>query len=115
MNVTLAYAGHSTLTQAGRGQVLKLVPNLAREAVAFDAPLLQPLRFREAISALHDCVVSDLRFKKRDKSAYKEWKKNEGGRERVVRKEAQAAATAEIQARAGVPVEADFSQKFERL
>jgi hypothetical protein len=29
--------------------------------------------FREAISALHDVVVSDLRFQPRDKTAYKAW------------------------------------------
>ncbi len=44
---------------------------------AFNAPLTHPLRFREAISALHDIVVSDLRFKPRDKQAYEEWKARE--------------------------------------
>ena len=46
-------------------------------------PLLKPtffvgklgkhIPFREAISALHDVVVSDLRFKPKDKTAYLEW------------------------------------------
>jgi len=77
MNVKLAYLGHSGLSAIAGGQLLNLAPNLAREPVSFDAPLLQPLRFREAISALHDVVISDLRFKPRDKTAYEEWKKNE--------------------------------------
>jgi len=64
MNITLAYKGHSELTATSTTETLSLAPNLAREPVAFDAPLLKPLRFREAMSALHDVVVSDLRFKK---------------------------------------------------
>jgi hypothetical protein len=48
-------------------------PNLSRSRVFFDGELVNPLRFREAISALHDVVIGDLRFKKRDKSAYKAW------------------------------------------
>ena len=78
MNVTLAYRGHSALAEAGGRQIFRLVPNLSRDPVAFDAPLLQALRFREAISALHDTVISDLRFKKRDKTAYLEWKEQQG-------------------------------------
>lgn len=60
MNLRFAYLGQSRLDQSNSGQVLSLAPNLAREPVSFDAPLLQPLRFREAISALHDVVISDL-------------------------------------------------------
>ena len=78
MNVRFAYSGRSALLgEGGPGQTLQLEPNLAREPVAFDAPLLRPLRFREAISALHDVVVSDLRFKRRDKTAYHAWKQDQ--------------------------------------
>src|SRR5688572_29730024 len=77
LNVTFAYSGHSAVLERGGRQTFQLVPNLARDPVAFDAPLLRPLRFREAMSALHDVVISDLRFKKRDKSAYEAWKKAE--------------------------------------
>ena len=86
MNIKFAYLGHSTLSPVAGGQLLSLAPNLAREAVSFDAPLLQPLRFREAISALHDVVISDLRFKPRDKTAYEEWKKNERSRVAALRR-----------------------------
>ncbi len=88
MNVTLSYQGHSGVAYQGQRQTLQLVPNMARDPVRFDAPLLQPTRFREAISALHDCVISDLRFKKRDKTAYLEWKKDEGKREAAMRQAA---------------------------
>ena len=74
MNLSLAYAGHSGVVSRPGSLTVQLLPNLAREPVAFDAPLLKPLRFREAVSALHDVVVSDLRFKPRDKTAYKVWK-----------------------------------------
>lgn len=96
MNVKLAYLGKSGLRNGGTSQVLGLAPNLAREAVSFDAPLLKPLRFREAISALHDVVISDLRFKPRDKSAYEEWKKREHQREKDLFKEAHKEAKEEI-------------------
>jgi len=88
MNLKFAYLGRSSVSPIAGGQLLSLAPNLAREPVSFDAPLLQPLRFREAISALHDVVVSDLRFKPRDKTAYEEWKKAENQRLALLRREA---------------------------
>ena len=72
MIVNLAYLGRSRVRSVGRTSSLNFVPNLTREAVSFDAELKLPLRFREAISALHDVVISDLRFKPRDKSAYEQ-------------------------------------------
>ncbi|QOV92172.1 hypothetical protein [Humisphaera borealis] len=77
MNVSLEYNFRSAVVPTASGQTLAFAPNLAREPVAFDAPLRQPVRFREAISALHDVVISDLRFKKKDKSGYIAWKKNQ--------------------------------------
>ena len=79
MNFPFSYLGRSGLS----GQTLNFAPNLSREPVAFDATLRRPQRFREAISALHDVVVSDLRFKKRDKSAYEAWKEAETQRVRT--------------------------------
>ena len=77
MNLKMAYYGRSELLSAGSGQTLSFAPNLSRDPVAFDAALRHPLRFREAISALHDVVINDLRFKPRDKTAYQEWKKQQ--------------------------------------
>ncbi|HZN65471.1 MAG TPA: hypothetical protein VFB66_09225, partial [Tepidisphaeraceae bacterium] len=112
MNVKLAYKGHSALLNGGPRQVLSLSPNLAREPVAFDAPLLNPLRFREAISALHDVVISDLRFKKRDKTAYQEWKKNEARRVAEMRRQEYKRATEQVMAKRDVPVTPDLEQKY---
>src|SRR5512133_998078 len=98
MQVSFAYAGRSQVLQppGKRWQALSLVPNLTRDPVAFDAPLRQPLRFREAMSALHDTVISDLRFKKKDKTAYLEWKKSQAGRSGMIRREALRGAVAEV-------------------
>ncbi|HQX49363.1 MAG TPA: hypothetical protein PLR25_05620, partial [Planctomycetaceae bacterium] len=71
MNVSLSYIGRSQLRQPSGGQrILELAPNLSRDKVALDATLKEPIRFREAISALHDVVINDLNFTPRDKTAY---------------------------------------------
>jgi hypothetical protein len=74
MKATLSYLGHSTVAAtSGGGAQVKLAPNLSRGKTFFDATLKDPIRFREAISALHAVVIGDGRFVKRDKSAYLEW------------------------------------------
>lgn len=113
MNVRFAYIGRSALLDAGNRRMLSLAPNLAREAVAFDADLKQPLRFREAISALHDVVISDLRFKKRDKTAYEEWKKARQHTLGQVRTEALQKAKQDIEALRSNPVSPDLEREFE--
>ncbi len=52
---------------------MSFAPDTKREPTYFVGELRQKIEFREAISALHDVVVSDLRFKPKDKTAYKEW------------------------------------------
>ncbi len=112
MNVKFAYLGRSALR--GEGKVLSLSPNLARDPVAFDAQLLKPLRFREAVSALHDVVINDLRFKPRDKSAYDEWKKREQERMANLQREEYERAKVDILKQRDQPVPADFERQFER-
>ena len=94
MNFHFAYHGRSRVEEAAGGRVLSLAPNLSREPVAFDAPLCRPLRFREAVSALHDVVTSDLRFHRRDKTAWEEWKKRRAEDESALRDRAFRDATA---------------------
>ena len=88
MKLTFAYLGRSRMIEAPSGgeRILSLAPNLTREKVSFNAPLLEPLRFREAISALHDVVINDLRYQPRDKSAYEEWKKQQAEARREIYK-----------------------------
>jgi hypothetical protein len=71
----LRYLGRSQVEQGPYRSMVRLVPNLSRERVWFEGELRDPLRFREAISALHEVVMGDQRFKRRDKSAYEAWKK----------------------------------------
>src|SRR6476646_8940880 len=112
MNVTFEYAGRSDVIERRGAQTLTLVPNLSRDPVAFDAPLRQPLRFREAISALHDTVISDLRFKKCDKSAYLQWKAEQATREGQLRRRAYQQAMAEINARRNAIVGTDLEKNY---
>src|SRR3954470_12440460 len=105
--------GHGVWVARGDGRAFRLAPNLAREPVAFDAELLNPLRFREAISALHDVVVCDLKFQKRDKTAYEEWKKQEGARDAVIRREAYQQATRDIEARRNTPLAKELEREFD--
>src|ERR1700712_2371975 len=109
------YAGSSGIVQRGDARAIHFAPNLAREPVAFDAALRHPLRFREAISALHDVVISDYRFKRRDKTAYEEWKKAEVERVRAVRSDAAKQAKADIYAKRGVALPAEFERQHGRL
>ncbi|GAB5406269.1 MAG: SWIM zinc finger domain-containing protein [Aureliella sp.] len=89
MKVDLTYGFRSGLTSSAAGDhCLHFAPNLSRDAVGMDAPLTDPLRFREAISALHDIVVSDLRFQRKDKSNYLNWKASQRQAESKIRQEA---------------------------
>lgn len=113
MDVKLAYFRRSGLVTAGSARVLSFAPKLARDPVAFDAQLLQPLRFREAISALHDVVISDLRFQPRDKTAYEAWKKAEAERDRRLQADELACAKAQILAQQQ-DVPQDLERAYER-
>ncbi len=113
MNVTLAYQGHSGLRPSVGGRSLTLVPNLARDRVSFDAGLAHPVRFREAFSALHDVVSCDLRFKPRDKTAYREWVARQRAEQMAVWASAYHSARAEVLARrAAAEVSDAFQERY---
>ncbi len=114
MDMTLKYLGHSGLQTSGSHRMLKLMPNLAREAVSFDAALLKPLRFREAISTLHDVVINDLRFHPRDKTAYNEWKAEQQQRTEQQRRNEYARAKEQILAQRDTPVPPDLEVRYRR-
>jgi len=67
------YKGNSAVASTADSTRMSFAPDVTREPTFFTGQLGRKLEFREAISALHDVVVSDLRFKPKDKSAYKEW------------------------------------------
>jgi hypothetical protein len=114
MQANLAYNFRSALLGGtGAHQTLALAPNLAREPVALDAPLLQPLRFREAISALHDVVISDLRFKKKDKSAYIAWKQMQVAQQNRARQQAAKEVYARVAEANAFPLPPGLADDFE--
>src|SRR5690606_7578076 len=90
-------------------------PNLSRERVFFDGKLRDPLRFREAISALHDVVVGDLRAPKKDRSAHAAYLAQKEEDERELRRK--LVEREEESARAALPKEipADLEAQFRRL
>src|SRR5947209_939265 len=66
----LAYAGASRVETAGDISRVELFGNLDRPPVRFAARVRDPLRFREALSALYAVVGSDYRYVPKDRTAY---------------------------------------------
>jgi hypothetical protein len=87
MNLTLVYRGRSKITSQPAGLDVSLAPNLRRDRVGYDGSLKHPLRLREAMGALHDVVISDLRYKPRDQSAYEAYKAEQNRREAELRRQ----------------------------
>jgi hypothetical protein len=115
MDVTVAYRGRSSILRRATGLAISLVPNLRRDRVSFEGALRQPLRFREAISALHDIVISDLRYKPRDDSAYQAYLAAEKEREDTIRRAAYQAKKAEIEAHREIPLPPNLETDYRRL
>ncbi|HEV3439890.1 MAG TPA: hypothetical protein VG122_21160 [Gemmata sp.] len=114
MQVAFAYRGRSQVTQTTVGLAVSLAPNLRRDRVSFVGTLKHPLRFREAVSALHDVVISNLRFKPKNKAGYEEWKKQEQARERQIRTEAVKVKRFELEALKNRPMPKGLERKFDR-
>ena len=73
MEFEYTYSGSSSVQSAPDRTSMSFSPDLRREPTFFRGELARELEFREAISALNAVVVSDLRWKPKDKTAYKEW------------------------------------------
>jgi hypothetical protein len=67
------YKGSTAVANAGERTDMSFAPDTNRQPTYFAGQLSKTIEFREAISALHDVVVSDLRYQPKDKTAYKEW------------------------------------------
>lgn len=118
MQLTLAYQGRSQLSRTNAGLAVSLAPNLRRDRVGFRGGLVHPVRFREAVSALHDIVVSDLRFQKRDTTAYEAYKQQESARIAALRASASSKTNAAIVAampELPEPIPPGFLKNYERL
>ncbi len=69
-DVELRYAGPSGLETSEETARLTLAGNLRRDPIRLEATIKEPLRFREAMSALYAVVGSDYRYVPKDRTAY---------------------------------------------
>ncbi len=117
MHYDLRYLGQSGLREQGASQALAFAPNLARPPVFFDGELRHPLRFREAMSALHDVVVGDLRPVKRSRTRWLAWKADQQREEAKVRAELMDRARVEEARKLGVsePPPKDLDAQFRKM
>lgn len=74
MEFNYSYKGSTGVTERGGSTQMSFSPDTKRPPTYFIGELRQNVAFREAISALHEVVISDMRFKPKDKTAYKEWR-----------------------------------------
>ncbi|MEO1428552.1 MAG: SWIM zinc finger family protein [Cyanobacteria bacterium J06633_8] len=77
MEFNYSYKGNTSVNQSANQTQMSFSPDTKRPPTYFVGELHQNVSFREAISALHDVVISDLRFKPKDKTAYLEWRKQQ--------------------------------------
>lgn len=77
MEFEYSYSGSSTVENTSNRTDLSFAPDTKREPTFFRGKLEQSLEFREAISALHDVVVSDLRWKPKDRTEYLAWRERQ--------------------------------------
>jgi SWIM zinc finger len=67
------FGGTTSVVNNAHQTGMSFAPDTLRQPTFFVGKLQKKIAFREAISALHDVVVSDMRFKPKDKSLYKAW------------------------------------------
>lgn len=75
MEFEYRYAGSSAVESDARGTQMRFAPDLLRSPTYLRAELAaeHALSFREAMSALHDVVVSDLKWRPRARPEYQQW------------------------------------------
>jgi hypothetical protein len=99
------YAGRSAIVNGLDRAHVALATNTLREATFFRGTLGSPVLFREALASLYDVVVSDFKYRPRDRVEYRAWLE---GQDRAflagLGKQSQAnrARVQELEARLGV-------------
>ena len=73
MQFNYRYYGSSQVSSSAQATAMQFAPDTLRDPTYFVGRLDKHIRFREAISALHHVVVSDLRFKPKDREDYQAW------------------------------------------
>lgn len=115
MDLPVAYRGRSAVVPMATGLAIALAPNLRRDRVSFSGTLKDPLRFREAISALHDVVISDLKFKPKDHTAYQQYLEQQKQREAAIHSSAAKAKREELKSHRELPLPPGLEAEFRRL
>lgn len=77
MKFNYKYGGKSTIKNGMNATNVAFAPDVLREPTFFVGTLNKKIPFREAISALHDVVVADFKFKPKDNTQYLEWLKSQ--------------------------------------
>ena len=70
------YRGFSKVAHSAGETQMKFVPDNSRKPTWFHGKLNNKLPYREAISALHDIVISDENFTPRSSTEYQDWLKS---------------------------------------
>lgn len=73
MIATFRYDGRSAIANGLDTARVALATNTLREATFFRGTLGHPILFREALASLHDVVVSDYKYRPRDRVAFRAW------------------------------------------
>ena len=71
------YSGSTQISSSASGIGMSFAPDTLRQPTFFVGELSKHIPFREAISALHEVVVSDLSFKPKDRPDYQAWLKEQ--------------------------------------
>lgn len=73
MIASFQYGGRSAIANGLADSRVALATNLLRETTFFRGTLGQPVLFREALASLHDVVVSDYKYRPRDRVEFQAW------------------------------------------
>jgi hypothetical protein len=73
MIVKMRYSGRSGIINGLRFAKVNFAANTLREKTFLEGELTQPLLFREALAALYRVVVSDYKYRPRDRLAFRAW------------------------------------------
>lgn len=73
MQFDYSYLGNTNIDNGANQTGMSFVPDASRPPAFFVGELHKKLAFREAMSALHKVVVSDLRIKPKDRTEYLAW------------------------------------------
>ena len=73
VTLNASYSGASGVEQGLTTGKVGFATNTLRQATFFKGELRNPLVFREALGALHSVVISDFRYKPKDRIAFQTW------------------------------------------